>query len=120
MSPTEFSNYIKQRALQQAGLHHAGPNSPGGRSLSPAPGHGGSAPVHPDPYYYYHHHYPYLPTTWNPSSSYLEPGSQFYPSSHNVHNPSGPHTAPPPQPSNDKQLLEFNLPGQFQHLLVAN
>lgn len=130
MSPTEFSNYIKQRALQQAGLHHAGPNSPGGRSLSPAPaptpapGHGGPGAVHPDPYYYYHH-YPYLPTTWNPSSSYLEPGSQLYnpSSSHNLHNPSpsGPHTAPPPpQPSADKQLLEFNLPGQFQHLLVAN
>lgn len=37
MSPTEFSNYIKQRALQQQQMysHALSPASPGGRSLSP-------------------------------------------------------------------------------------
>jgi protein Tob/BTG len=41
MSPTEFSNYIKQRAIQQQIHHHhhhhhqAAPPSPTGRSLSP-------------------------------------------------------------------------------------
>uniref|UniRef100_A0A1B6EVT9 Anti-proliferative protein domain-containing protein n=3 Tax=Proconiini TaxID=565685 RepID=A0A1B6EVT9_9HEMI len=132
MSPTEFSNYIKQRAIQQQ-MHHP-PTSPGGRSLSPA--------HHPAPadyffpqtgpgYHYPHSGYPHLPDLYHPKfpSSYLEPGSQFYPPVP----PSTPGPGPlsqPPQPSDKQQLLDsinsFGLasypagPSQYQHLLVAN
>ncbi|KAJ8980926.1 hypothetical protein NQ317_011568 [Molorchus minor] len=48
MSPTEFSNYIKQRAMQQQ-LHQPPPHhSPAGRALSPDP----------SAYYFPHGHYP--------------------------------------------------------------
>lgn len=124
MSPTEFSNYIKQRAMQQQ-LHHP-PTSPGGRSLSPA--HHPAA--HPTADYFFpqssYHYSPagyHLPDLYHPkfTSSYLEPGSQFY--------GPVPGSAPPqPQPS-DKQLLEsinnfglasYPAAGNYQHLLVAN
>lgn len=115
MSPTEFSNYIKQRAMQQQ-MHHP-PTSPGGRSLSPA-----HHPAPPDyffpqsGYHYSQSGYPHLPDLYQPKfpSSYLEPGSQFYPPVPQS-NP-GP-LSQPPQP-------DFGLPSypasQYQHLLVAN
>ena len=51
MSPTEFSNYIKQRAMQQQiHHHHSSQTSPSGRALSPnMQGHYGASP---DNYYY--------------------------------------------------------------------
>ncbi|XP_054274152.1 protein Tob1-like [Macrosteles quadrilineatus] len=130
MSPTEFSNYIKQRAMQQQ-LHHP-PTSPGARSLSPAHH---PAAAHPGADYFfpqsgYHYSgYPHLPDLYHPKfpSSYLEPGSQYY-------GPvpgSAPGPLSQPQPSEKQQLLEsinnFGLASYpaaagtpYQHLLVAN
>ncbi|KAK9504719.1 hypothetical protein O3M35_010986 [Rhynocoris fuscipes] len=114
MSPTEFSNYIKQRAMQQqqGGAHH----------------HGSSAVVaaayyRPTLFDNYH------PNDLYPKLSYLEP-SQYYPIASN--------TPPPTSTSNQQstqsqestkqqqQLLDtltnFSTysPNQYQHLLVAN
>ncbi|CAH1401514.1 unnamed protein product [Nezara viridula] len=115
MSPTEFSNYIKQRAMQQqqagAGHHSLHPGSPG-RSLSPP--HDFLYP----PYYGYpgseiYHKFPYLdpyytggtPTGGQQGSSQSSDGST----------------------SKQQQLIDslasFSAgysPSQFQHLLVAN
>lgn len=127
MSPTEFSNYIKQRAMQQQLHHpHGGPTSPGGRSLSPA-----HQQAPPD--YFFHqsgYHYssaPYLPDLYPKfPSSYLEPGSQFYASAVAPSNQG--HLSQQPQSSEKQQLLDsinnFGLASypasQYQHLLVAN
>ncbi|RZF45571.1 hypothetical protein LSTR_LSTR010972 [Laodelphax striatellus] len=140
MSPTEFSNYIKQRALQQAGLHHGGPtaggpNSPG-RSLSPATGanHAANAPhLGGGDYYYYPHHYPhsYLPqggpyngmTSSGSAANYLEPPYSYQAGAQMAPQTGAPQaTAPASQPPQalDKQLVDFGLSSQFQHLLVAN
>lgn len=126
MSPTEFSNYIKQRAAMQQQMHHP-PTSPGGRSLSPS-----HHPPGPPDYFFpqsqYHPYsgYPPLPDLYHPKfpPSYLEPGSQFYPPV----GPSTPGPGPLQAPQSDKQLLDsinnFGLAsypaGQYQHLLVAN
>ncbi|XP_039292727.1 protein Tob1-like isoform X1 [Nilaparvata lugens] len=133
MSPTEFSNYIKQRALQQAGLHHGGPaaggvNSPI-RSLSPASGANHSAS---DYYYHYPHHnwgaphHPYTPPYAPETTPYYTQGAGAQMAAGGPQGtPGGPQSgsAPsqqPPQAPLDKQLVDFGLSSQFQHLLVAN
>nr|CAD7402296.1 unnamed protein product [Timema cristinae] len=147
MSPTEFSNYIKQRALQQQ-IHHHHPHhhhqppppsqaSPTGRSLSP-----NSAPA-PDPTGYFFQPGPYPPqfgpqrglfepymselyppaAAKFPTSSYLDP-QQFYNTT--ATGGSTTNSAPTPGGQDNKQLLEglnnFTPypPSPFQHLLVAN
>ncbi|XP_014244117.1 protein Tob1-like [Cimex lectularius] len=122
MSPTEFSNYIKQRAMQQqAGGHsHSGQGGSPGRSLSPS--------VNQQDYLY--------PSYYRPTSlfdnyhngdmyqkmPYLEP-SQYY--------PVPPNTPPAPQQNqsqeNKTQQLLDSLsnfptysPNQYPQLLVAN
>lgn len=126
MSPTEFSNYIKQRAMQQQmhqqqGQHH----SPGGRALSP------------DPSTYYYSHGPYAPQF--PHRSMFESSNQFlsadlYPGKLPFdHTPLGsyypnnatmgaPTTAPNTPQDSNKLLDNWPYPsaGQYQHLLVAN
>lgn len=127
MSPTEFSNYIKQRAMQQQ-LHQqqAQHHSPGGRAISPDPS---SA--------YYFSHGPYAPQF--PHRSMFESSNQFlstdlYPGKLPYeHTPlgsyypnSGAVGAPPSAPTTpqDSNKLLDNWPypsaGQYQHLLVAN
>ncbi|XP_030757578.1 protein Tob1-like [Sitophilus oryzae] len=139
MSPTEFSNYIKQRAMQQQ-MHQQPPHhSPGSRALSP------------DPSAYYfppHGHYPppfpprsvfessnqflspgdlYPPTKSNPLSFPFDnsPFGPFYPNN----NTTGGMNVPPSggmgsNGAQNKDLLENNWgygnAGQYQHLLVAN
>lgn len=103
MSPTEFSNYIKQRAMQQQIHHHhhhqhhpqggiaPSQTSPGGRSLSPLSG--GHQTNDPSAYFFqpgpYHPQFPhrnmfdstpnnqYMPEMYSNNSkfpsSYLEP-----------------------------------------------
>lgn len=85
MSPTEFSNYIKQRAMQQQIHHHhhqahhqpglsAPPQtSPTGRSLSPSQLAGG--PHTADPNAYFFQHGPYHPQF--PHRNMFESSSQF-------------------------------------------
>ncbi|XP_025837340.1 protein Tob1 isoform X2 [Agrilus planipennis] len=123
MSPTEFSNYIKQRAMQQHAAHH----SPNSRALSP------------DPSAYYFSHNPYAPqfphrSMFESSNQFLSadlypgklafehaagPLGPFYPNN-------GPVNAPPTTPGTpqDTSKLLDNWPyptaGQYQHLLVAN
>ncbi|CAB0012397.1 unnamed protein product [Nesidiocoris tenuis] len=141
MSPTEFSNYIKQRAAmqQQAGGSHGGPGGSPGRSLSPS--------VNPQDFLYppayftrptlfdsYHAGSPQTTSNGDLYSTkmpaYLEQ-SHFYP-------PVAPNTPPGSQPSaganssaqdtkQQQQLLEslsnFSCtysPNNYQHLLVAN
>lgn len=118
MSPTEFSNYIKQRALQQQVHHHPPPAqaSPSGRALSPHPG--------PDFYFQNQLQTPFPqqfgPSAWEPLGPFMPPAAQ---TTANI----------PPQgqtPSAvEKQVLEglnsFGLGtpysgSQYQHLLVAN
>ncbi|VEN64126.1 unnamed protein product [Callosobruchus maculatus] len=147
MSPTEFSNYIKQRAMQQqlhqqqqqqqqvvaaaaaaaqaavAASHpHQQQHSPAGRALSPDP----SAAY----YFPLGHHYPppFPPraAAGFDSSPLLpfEPSPPFYPGA----GMGGPHPTPNgPQaggqvPSGGQDKLDNNWPysGQYQHLLVAN
>lgn len=124
MSPTEFSNYIKQRAMQQQ-LHQQPPNhSPGGRALSP------------DPSSYYYPHGPY-PSQF-PHRSIFESSNQFlnpelYSNKlqfeHSSLTPYFPNTtavgAPPTSTatSQDNKLLDnwsYPTGNQYQHLLVAN
>ncbi|XP_073984534.1 protein Tob1-like [Rhodnius prolixus] len=142
MSPTEFSNYIKQRAMQQqqggGGAHHHGGsaavasmqqhngNSPG-RSLSPAA-------VNPQDYMYPPYYRPTLFDSYHhsdlyPKLSYLEP-SQYYPVASNTPPPSTTTQNQPntqqSQENKQQQLLDtltnFSTysPNQYQHLLVAN
>ncbi|XP_065363568.1 protein Tob1 [Calliphora vicina] len=47
MSPTEFSNYIKQRAMQQQQIHHGHGHSPNGGSGQPGNHFGPIGPVSP-------------------------------------------------------------------------
>ncbi|XP_015603287.1 protein Tob1 isoform X2 [Cephus cinctus] len=107
MSPTEFSNYIKQRAIQQQIHHHhhhhqqaglpVSQSSPSSRSLSPGIV-GGQQHTDPSAYFFqhgpYHPQFPhrnifdssnhgYLPDLYGAKfpSSYLDPssiGHQFY------------------------------------------
>lgn len=122
MSPTEFSNYIKQRAMQQQ-MHHHHPQqqtSPTGRPISPHP----SAP---DFYFSGPFSGPfqqqYGPTNWDPLNFIPPSAAQGAGNNHSL--------APPNQPSSaaEKQLLDglnnFGLGSsysgsQYQHLLVAN
>lgn len=128
MSPTEFSNYIKQRALQQQ-MHQQPPHhSPGSRALSPDP----SA-------YYFPPHGPFPPQF--PPRSLFESSNQFlspelYPAKNNFNFPfdNSPFSPfypgnggvnVPPNPSNpgqNKDALDnwAYTSGQYQHLLVAN
>lgn len=124
MSPTEFSNYIKQRAMQQQ-LHQQPPHhSPGGRALSP------------DPSAYYFNPGPYAPQF--PHRSVFESSNQFLsPDLYSgklpfEHTPLGPYypnnpavgtqpSAPTTPQDNNKLLDSWPYPsGQYQHLLVAN
>ncbi|XP_060528257.1 protein Tob1-like isoform X1 [Cylas formicarius] len=128
MSPTEFSNYIKQRAMQQQ-LHQQPPHhSPGGRALSPDP----SAFYFPP-----HGHYPpqFPPrSVFESSNQFLSPDlyptgklpfepsplGPYYPNNGGVSvTPSTPNT-----PQDNGKLMDNNWPyaasGQYQHLLVAN
>lgn len=92
MSPTEFSNYIKQRAMQQQIHHHHHPGhhqggmstqpqtSPTGRSLSPnqlgGAGNGAGGPhAAADPNAYFFQHGPYHPQF--PHRNMFESSSQF-------------------------------------------
>ncbi|KAJ8955177.1 hypothetical protein NQ318_009071 [Aromia moschata] len=131
MSPTEFSNYIKQRAMQQQ-LHQQPPHhSPAaGRALSPDP----------SAYYFPHGHYPpqYPPrSVFESSSQYLSPdlysAAGKLPFEHSAplgpYYPGGAPVGAPPRPpatpqDNAGKLLDNNWPyqaaGQYQHLLVAN
>lgn len=131
MSPTEFSNYIKQRAMQQQ-IHSQQPphHSPGSRALSP------------DPSAYYfppHGHYPpqFPPRSmFESSNQFLSPDlysgksnlnfpfdnspfGPFYPNNGGMNMPPN-----PPNGNQNKDLLENNwayaATGQYQHLLVAN
>ncbi|CAH0554917.1 unnamed protein product [Brassicogethes aeneus] len=123
MSPTEFSNYIKQRAMQQQ-LHQAPPHhSPGGgRALTPD----SSA-------YYFPPQGPYAPqfpprSVYESSNQFLSPElysantplAPFYPNNATV----APQSAPTTPQDNTGKLLDSNWPyqpaGQYQHLLVAN
>lgn len=126
MSPTEFSNYIKQRAMQQQ-IHQQAPHhSPGGRALSP------------DPSTYFFPQGPYAPqfpprSIFESSNQFLSPDlysgklpfeptgplGPFYPNN----GPVGTHPSAPNTPQeNSGKLLDNNwpYPGQYQHLLVAN
>lgn len=125
MSPTEFSNYIKQRAMQQQ-MHQQPPHhSPGGRALSP------------DPSAYYFPHGPYGPqfphrSVYESSNQFLSPDlySSKLPFEHTPLGPFYPNNggtvAPPSAPTtpqdNGKLLDNWPYPaaGQYQHLLVAN
>lgn len=88
MSPTEFSNYIKQRAMQQqAGSHsHSGQGGSPGRSLSPS--------INPQDYMYTSYYRPstlfdnYHNGDIYQKLPYLEP-SQYYPVQ-----PNTPHSPP--------------------------
>ncbi|CAH1118883.1 unnamed protein product [Phaedon cochleariae] len=135
MSPTEFSNYIKQRAMQQQ-VHPPAHHSPAGRALSP------------DPSAYYFPPYappfaqrpafetrPYEPRPAFDSASAgqflgpdayqaagkpaLDAHAQYYPSG--GQGMGGPPAAPVGQ---QDKLLDGGWPypsaGQYQHLLVAN
>lgn len=127
MSPTEFSNYIKQRALQQQ-LHQQPPHhSPAGRALSPDP----SAYYFP-PGHYPPHQFPPR-SVFESSSQYLSPDlySGKLPFEHTPLGPyypnNGPVGAPPSTPNTPQdngKLLDSNwsypAAGQYQHLLVAN
>ncbi|XP_065173542.1 protein Tob1-like [Atheta coriaria] len=127
MSPTEFSNYIKQRAMQQQ-IHQQPPHhSPNGRAISP------------DPSYYYGHG-PYGPQF--PPRSMFESSNQFlspdlYPGKlqfeapavgpfYQNNAPVGAANQPSGQnaPQDNGKLMDNNWPypasGQYQHLLVAN
>lgn len=136
MSPTEFSNYIKQRAMQQQ-LHQQAPHhSPNGRALSPDP----SA-------YYYPHaaagHYggPQFPAPrFESSNQFLSPDlysgklngfdhtnpmNPFYNHANNGNNIGGSPPSAPTTPQENGKLIENNWPyqataGPYQHLLVAN
>lgn len=125
MSPTEFSNYIKQRAMQQQ-MHQQPPHhSPAGRALSPDP----------SAYYFAASHYPsqFPPrSVFESSNQFLSP--ELYPGKLPFeHAPLGtfyPNNGPvgnhPPANNttqdNGGKLLDNNwpYPGQYQHLLVAN
>ncbi|XP_017778125.1 PREDICTED: protein Tob1-like [Nicrophorus vespilloides] len=130
MSPTEFSNYIKQRAMQQQ-IHQQPPHhSPGGRAVSPDPS-----------YYYTHgpygHHGPHR-SMFESSTQFLSPdiypgkipfehaaanqsvGPFYQPSNPTVmaNSPSAPTT-----PQDSGKILDnwpYTAAGQYQHLLVAN
>ncbi|KAF6204130.1 hypothetical protein GE061_002470 [Apolygus lucorum] len=117
MSPTEFSNYIKQRAMQQQAGSHGNGGSPG-RSLSPS--------VNPQDFIYPPYFRPTIFDNYHsgaelyPKLPYLEP-SQYY--------PVAPNTPPAPQQSqaqdNKQQLLDTlsnfsSYSPNYQHLLVAN
>ncbi|KAL1140681.1 hypothetical protein AAG570_000611 [Ranatra chinensis] len=114
MSPTEFSNYIKQRAMQQQqqqqqqqGLHGGSP----GRSLSP-----------------HHHSADYLyqqpqPDIY-PKFPYLDP-SQYYAAvaaaaAGGVPSNGGAGAAAEKHVDSNFSLGGSYSPGQYQHLLVAN
>lgn len=127
MSPTEFSNYIKQRAMQQQ-LHQQPPHhSPAGRALSPDP----------STYYYPHGHYPpqFPPrSVFESSNQYLSPDvySGKLPYEHSTplgpyypnNGPVGATQSAPTTPQDNGKLIDNNWPyptaGQYQHLLVAN
>lgn len=126
MSPTEFANYIKQRAIQQQ-MHQQPPHhSPGGRAISP------------DPSAYYYPHGPYGPqfphrSMFESSNQFLSPDlySNKLPFEHTPLNPyypnnttvgGAPNSAPTTPQDNNKLLDNWPYPaaGQYQHLLVAN
>ncbi|KAL3268408.1 hypothetical protein HHI36_007523 [Cryptolaemus montrouzieri] len=130
MSPTEFSNYIKQRAAMQQQVHQPPQqhHSPNGRALSP------------DTSNYYFPHGPYGPHQFA-NRSMLESSNQFlspdlYPgkmpydpssSAYYPTNNPAPAVAPPSAPTTPQEngkLLDNSWPypnaGQYQHLLVAN
>lgn len=125
MSPTEFSNYIKQRAMQQQ-LHQQPPHHSPGRALSP------------DPSAYYFPHGPYGPqfshrSMFESSNQFLSPdlysgkvpfehtpAGPFYPNNGTVNVPA----SAPATPQDSGKLIDNNwsypTSGQYQHLLVAN
>lgn len=130
MSPTEFSNYIKQRAMQQQ-LHQQPPHhSPGGRALSPDP----SAYYFPGPYAaqfgaphrsVFESSNQFLSPDLYPTKLPFEHGNPtlgpFYPN--NGTNAPAPPSAPAtPQDSSGKLIDSWSYPPatQYQHLLVAN
>ncbi|KAJ8964511.1 hypothetical protein NQ314_004800 [Rhamnusium bicolor] len=111
MSPTEFSNYIKQRAMQQQ-LHQQPPHhSPAGRALSPDP----------SAYYFPHGHYPpqFPPrSVFESSSQYLSPDlySGKLPFEHTPLGPYYPNNGPvggapicPHNPSRQRQIVRQQL-----------
>nr|XP_023019394.1 protein Tob1-like isoform X1 [Leptinotarsa decemlineata]XP_023019395.1 protein Tob1-like isoform X1 [Leptinotarsa decemlineata] len=127
MSPTEFSNYIKQRAMQQQ-IHQPPPHhSPASRALSPDP----------SAYYFPHNHYPpqFPPrSVFESSNQFLSPDvySGKLPFEHSTpvgpyypnNGPVGAPQSAPTTPQDNGKLLDNNWPypsaGQYQHLLVAN
>lgn len=144
MSPTEFSNYIKQRAIQQQ-IHHHHPSqpSPPGRALSPnIQSHQGP----PDNFYFsqgqgqYHPQFPhrnllenshYMPDVYNKFQDWDRGIQPFIPPpSQNQQNlPVNTTNGGNSQQDNNKQILDglnnFGLgtpysSSQYQHLLVAN
>ncbi|XP_050313053.1 protein Tob1-like [Anthonomus grandis grandis] len=129
MSPTEFSNYIKQRAMQQQ-MHQQPPHhSPGSRALSPDP----SAYYFP-PQGHYPHQFP--PRSMFESSNqflspdlYLGKNNLNFPFDNTPFNPFFPNNGGmnmPPNASNptqNKDMIDnwtYSPTGQYQHLLVAN
>lgn len=129
MSPTEFSNYIKQRAMQQQ-LHQQPPHhSPSGRALSP------------DPSAYYFPPGPYGPqfphrSMFESSNQFLNPelfpgklpsfehNTPLTPYFPNNNNGVGAPPSAPTTPQDNGKLIDNNwsypTTGQYQHLLVAN
>ncbi|XP_066248032.1 protein Tob1-like [Euwallacea similis] len=128
MSPTEFSNYIKQRAMQQQ-IHQPPHHSPGSRALSP------------DPSAYYFPPHGHFPPQFPPRSMF-ESSNQFlspdlYPAKNNFNFPfdnspfspfypaNGGVNMPPngSNPGQNKDVMDnwaYASTGQYQHLLVAN
>lgn len=132
MSPTEFSNYIKQRAMQQQ-MHQQPPHhSPVGRALSPDP----------SAYYFPPGHFPpqFPPTAaarsvYESSNQFLSPDlysaagklplGPYYPNNNGQVGGGGAQApSTPTTPQDNGKLLDNNWPyqqaGQYQHLLVAN
>ncbi|KAL0272926.1 UNVERIFIED_CONTAM: hypothetical protein PYX00_005733 [Menopon gallinae] len=132
MSPTEFSNYIKQRAMQQQ-IHHQHPvqTTASGRALSPnTQGHQGP----PDNFYFppgHAHFQPqftqrnvfdnsqYMPDVYNKFSGWDHLHPPFVPPQQNQQNMSFNNS------SNTTGINNFGLgtpyaASQYQHLLMAN
>nr|XP_018896708.1 PREDICTED: protein Tob1-like [Bemisia tabaci] len=145
MSPTEFSNYIKQRALQQQQMysHTLSPASPGGRSLSPHadfyfqqhsghstsgyPGHGNGSSAYRNMFAADAHTPPFVPELYPKFPSYLDPPStsQLFNSGSGAgqlssSSPAGSPMNPAQQSSADHFGLGSYPASPYQHLLVAN
>lgn len=125
MSPTEFSNYIKQRAMQQQ-LHQQAPHhSPSGRALSPDPSsfyfpHGPYAPQFPQHRSVYESSNQFLsPDLYSGKLQFEHPLGPFYPNNTSA---GAPPSAGATQQDSNKILDNWPYPAasQYQHLLVAN